>query len=945
MDVSHLSIENEGSSNRKIINNTYRILKKIGQGQFGKVMLAENVSEKDSNILLPTPSTNSIKGSRKKSSEKSPKNKYVAIKTINRIDKTRLITKTYLSHTTKIKREIQIMKGCKHPNVVQLYQVIDDLKYDKILLVLEYCKYGEVDWKNYNHYHEKHNKNGQGLTLNKLLRDVINGLEYLHDYKHIIHRDLKPSNLLISADKTIKISDFGVSLILENNANDDKELGKTMGTPAFFAPELCQFVNNRLSMLNDADRAKSKIDNKIDLWSLGVILYCLVFHNLPFNGNNEFSLFKKIVTEPLKFPQIKKSSRTTLEDVNELKLLKDLINKLLIKDPKQRMTIKDIKQHAFTTFDLQNSKQISEFVEFNKKLISNQNKPISNETGLATKIRKFFSNKTEPSLAPPNHDIIQQQKEHEINEQKLLNDPTSLSNLEPVDDLLNSYFDDSSSMGSLEKEEVEPYDTSEVLRSLNDDNLKEQDSQSAFNMLISNSSNLSISSHKALEKPPSATTRTLREKPSNDNFSIDKFFLNSPTNNAAFNSEDTLKNPSFESKNKVGVPPPLKIKDSFHEKNNNSNPSLNTITTAQKTPLSTQTFNHSPIMTPGTTNDEIITIGAGSPSSIKSMISPSRRFFSRSKKSTKLQSAESEKKPTISSLSSPEKKPKERLQNTKKFTDLMEPPPIFGGLTSKTDSNNKSSEQSYKNNKSFEIPNQDSISLKVFNESPKNVASPTCSRKNSVSSSIRSVGLTRIASSTSSLNLNAYLTDDAFSLSSTTKSKHKRLSLLSSSSISEQEEIELPSLPPPKSKPLKSPTNYIVDNSPLQSQKSPYSFKNTVGKSPLQLQHDYSSLRNQTTPTAFSRGIVNDQLDFSRNSDEVEDENFSDEEQADDTFVVGGDDNFNFWTNGVRNASLDIPYSTSSNANSREHFKPQQLPTELPKKRIATMDEFLDRIE
>ncbi|ODV65112.1 Pkinase-domain-containing protein, partial [Hyphopichia burtonii NRRL Y-1933] len=676
MDVSHLSIENEGSSNRKIINNTYRILKKIGQGQFGKVMLAEN-----------------------KSIEKSPKNKYVAIKTINRIDKTRLITKTYLSHTTKIKREIQIMKGCKHPNVVQLYQVIDDLKYDKILLVLEYCKYGEVDWKNYNHYHEKHNKNGEGLTLNKLLRDVINGLEYLHDYKHIIHRDLKPSNLLISADKTIKISDFGVSLILENNANDDKELGKTMGTPAFFAPELCQFVNNRLSMLNDADRAKSKIDNKIDLWSLGVILYCLVFHNLPFNGNNEFSLFKKIVTEPLKFPQIKKSSRTTLEDVNELKLLKDLINKLLIKDPKQRMTIKDIKQHAFTTFDLQNSKQISEFVEFNKKLISNQNKPISNETGLATKIRRFFSNKPEPSPAPPNHDIIQQQKEHEINEQKLLNDPTSLSNLEPVDDLLNSYFDDSSSMGSLEKEEVEPYDTSEVLRSLNDDNLKEQD--------------------------------------------------------------NTLKNPSFESKNKVGVPPPLKIKDSFHEKKSNSDPSLNTITTAQKTPLSTQTFNHSPIMTPGTTNDEIITIGAGSPSSIKSMISPSRRFFSRSKKSTKLQSAESEKKPTISSLSSPEKKPKERLQNTKKFTDLMEPPPIF-----------------------------DSISLKVFNESPKNVASPTCSRKNSVSSSIRSVGLTRIASSTSSLNLNAYLTDDAFSLSSTTKSKHKRLSLLSSSSSLEDTDVD-----------------------------------------------------------------------------------------------------------------------------------------------------------
>ena len=132
------------------------------------------------------------------------------------------------------------MKQCNHPNIVKLYQVIDDLRFDKILLILEYCQYGEIDWKRYNHYREKYRKidteSTRGntnsipqtrLTLNKILRDIINGLEYLHDDKHIIHRDLKPSNLLINQDNTVKISDFGVSLLLENNANDAKNWQKS----------------------------------------------------------------------------------------------------------------------------------------------------------------------------------------------------------------------------------------------------------------------------------------------------------------------------------------------------------------------------------------------------------------------------------------------------------------------------------------------------------------------------------------------------------------------------------------------------------------------------------------------------------------------------------------------------------------------------------------------
>lgn len=436
MNCLELRVTLDKGTNKKVVNLRYRLLQTIGQGQYGKVLLAED--------LQANPTT------------------HVAIKTINRIDKAQLITKTYLSHTTKIKREIEIMKGCNHPNVVKLYSVIDDLKYDKILLVLQYCKFGEIDWKKYNHYYEKYLKpDEKGITLNKILRDVINGLEYLHKYKRIIHRDLKPSNLLISSDRTIKISDFGVSLILENNANDDKELGKTMGTPAFYAPELCQFVNNRLLMFNESDLAKSKIDNRIDIWSLGVILYCLFFHAFPFEGNNAFGLFKNIVNGELKFPRTRESSRVQVEDLEELELLKDIIRKLLSKDPNNRPTLSDLKRHKFTTFEL-TKEEAKSFYDFNDNLIAKQSSLAGQPEGkkLTNRIKKFFNK--ENSVVSEDYDPIMPSAPFASETP----DPRSSLDLEHVDDLLDSYLDDSSSFGSLESE-AEAVDTTDILGSIN----------------------------------------------------------------------------------------------------------------------------------------------------------------------------------------------------------------------------------------------------------------------------------------------------------------------------------------------------------------------------------------------------------------------------------------------------------------------------------------------
>ncbi|KAM9919628.1 hypothetical protein OXX59_007806 [Metschnikowia pulcherrima] len=645
MDIQKLHIELDKSTRRKIVNSRFRLVQSIGQGQFGKVLLAQDL--------------------------KQGPEKYVAIKTINRVDTARLITKTYLSHTTKIKREIQIMKECDHPNVVKLFQVIDDMKYDKILLVLEYCALGEIDWKKYNHYHEKYLKNpDKRLCLNRILRDVTNGLEYLHSYKNIIHRDLKPSNLLISSDRTIKISDFGVSLILENNANDDKELGKTMGTPAFFAPELCQFVNNRLSMFNEKDLLQSRIDARIDLWSLGVTLYCLFYHQLPFEGFNEFGLFKNIVNAELRFPKTKRSSLAKLDDVKELSLLEDLIRRLLAKEPSKRPTLTEIKNHGFTNFDLTKAES-EKFKSMNRQIVAAQSplaaEAFAAETRLTSRLRKLFISRSETPESSPNfaNDIS-------VKKEPVSAPTINVLELEKVDDLLDAYLDDSSSFGSLE-DDTEAVETG-FFGSLGEYKPEYPDAQ------LRNSSPGAI--------PPPGPPKDL--------------------------------------------PPPLKLSSSNFDLSKTKSPQ-----NSRNSPLRQYHGEKTP-----TSATPVVTIGPDSPSSIKSVFSPSRRFFSRFKKKTT--------EPTISALT-----------GTMEKGDFIKlaPPPTFGGWEKP-------------------ISNRNSFS---------SVDSGQNSRKNSVCSST-SNGISKISSSSSSLNLHAYLMDSPAASSGRESFQSARVELPKESNFSESDE-------------------------------------------------------------------------------------------------------------------------------------------------------------
>lgn len=892
MDVKTLSIKLDPNTHRKVINGTYRVIRKIGEGQFGKVLLGEVVKD-DSWVddrSADTTQGGKLRGldqdiegggklrgsidtaqdigggdSRSIRSDTGSKNEYdkkddtrndigndirndindnsiegnfIAIKTINRVDRSRLLTKSYLSQTTKIKREIQIMKSCNHPNVVKLHHVIDDMKYDKILLIMEYCKFGELDFKSYSHYYEKYKSTpSDSMTLNKILRDCVNGLDYLHRVKNIIHRDLKPSNLLISADKTIKISDFGVSLILENNINDEKELGKIMGTPAFYAPELCQFVNRnsiRLSkgtesLLNVTNpqvsqKSDTKIDKGIDIWALGVTIYCLIFNDLPFNGNNEYDLFRKIVKDELRFPQIEFTKRVTEADRNEMVLVKDLLRGMLMKDAHKRFSLERVRQHGFTTFDMTDIER-RDFIA-NKPTISTKAIPTKAiPTPLAkapaktapkiappllaspvlSKIKTFFRKKKPPMLvlaSNPPRVVADPAVVVPVEPQSTIVSPINISQLEPLDDLLDSYLDDSLSFGSIEGD----YDTTNILGALNDSifgtlpmvspvkvnhrlSISSDESPKKVTLRLDTTSNMDPPKPKMDPSIPNMDKNARYDsQPKRDanipivdfpNMFIPKGYADSPkgfhSRDASYTSSPiAFENPkrddlftsspfAFSPSSRAPSPGPPSLagitSHSYGTFPNDSARDFSLQPPRKESPYGYSSAAASSLsinthVSPSTpTNSHMVTIGDRSPGSIRSMFSPTQRFFSRIKKQKSANL-----KPTINSLSSPAKKKLDPAATRRKYTDLMEPPPIFG-------LNVAYPKESPSPNASTGSLQASLIDSKSASNSPTNKISPTSSsRKNSVGSAF---GLSRITSSSSSLNLHAYLTDDNFLLAST----------------------------------------------------------------------------------------------------------------------------------------------------------------------------------
>uniref|UniRef100_A0A1J3K2R4 non-specific serine/threonine protein kinase n=1 Tax=Noccaea caerulescens TaxID=107243 RepID=A0A1J3K2R4_NOCCA len=221
----------------------YEVGKLLGQGTFAKVYHARNLRNGDS----------------------------VAVKVI---DKDRVLK---VGMTDQIKREISVMRLLRHPNIVELHEVM--ATKSKIYFVMEHVKGGELFNK------VSTGKLREGVARN-YFQQLVLAVHYCHS-RGVCHRDLKPENLLLDEEGNLKVSDFGLSALADSRRQDGL-LHTTCGTPAYVAPEVIS--------------RKGYDGFKADVWSCGVILFVLLAGYLPFRDSNLMELYKKIGKAEFKFP-------------------------------------------------------------------------------------------------------------------------------------------------------------------------------------------------------------------------------------------------------------------------------------------------------------------------------------------------------------------------------------------------------------------------------------------------------------------------------------------------------------------------------------------------------------------------------------------------------------------------------------------------------------------
>ncbi|WFD33867.1 non-specific serine/threonine protein kinase [Malassezia cuniculi] len=312
----HAFTQDLSDGSRKL--NQYRIKGVIGSGSYGVVHLGELIEDPTCKVALKEFGKarlrrfRLIEGQRRRDNKSGAGHQLhdVPIPNSEDADEDPLFL---------IRSEIAIMKRLRHPNVVQLFEVLDDAVNQCIYMVFEYCGGGPII------------KLDNGLDTEPLpeekARDyfvqIVQGVDYLHA-NGIVHRDIKPDNLLLTDDgKMCKIVDFGVSEMM-NRGNDT--MHHAVGSPAFMSPELCTHTESATQGRSD------------DIWALGVSLYVMLVGRLPFDPSNMLDLTRAIIEDEPEYPS------TLSADA------KDLLQRMLAKSADDRITTRQILKHPWATY-------------------------------------------------------------------------------------------------------------------------------------------------------------------------------------------------------------------------------------------------------------------------------------------------------------------------------------------------------------------------------------------------------------------------------------------------------------------------------------------------------------------------------------------------------------------------------------------------------------------
>jgi protein-serine/threonine kinase len=242
----------------------FKHLKVLGQGSFGKVLLVKNERN----------------------------DKLYAMKIL---DKKYIVKRKQVTHT---QTERALLEKLKHPFIVRLNYAFQDSK--KLYFLTEFLQGGEL------FFHLRKNSGYKEKAVRFYMCQILLALEYMHDNNYI-YRDLKPENILIDKEGNIKLTDFGLSKVISNNA-DINTTNTLCGTLEYIAPEIFK---------------RKPYDKSIDWFSFGVVLYEMLTGQLPFHIKNEE--FDESKYKNIKYPE-KMSPEA-----------KELIEKLIEIEPEKRL--------------------------------------------------------------------------------------------------------------------------------------------------------------------------------------------------------------------------------------------------------------------------------------------------------------------------------------------------------------------------------------------------------------------------------------------------------------------------------------------------------------------------------------------------------------------------------------------------------------------------------
>ncbi|KAI8145046.1 kinase-like protein [Fennellomyces sp. T-0311] len=219
----------------------------------------------------------------------------------------------------QLRREVEIQGNLRHPNILRLYGYFHD--ETRVYLILELAAKGEL-------YKELQ---AQGSFPEEVAAQYIaqmaNALLYLHS-KRVIHRDIKPENLLLGLKGELKIGDFGWSV---KTGVTESRRSTLCGTLDYLPPEIVQGRSHT---------------EKVDLWSLGILLYEMLCGKPPFEEEDSYeTTYKRIISVDLRIPSYVSKDAA------------DLIRNLLVYKSADRLPLRSVVLHPFITKHVKQDKR------------------------------------------------------------------------------------------------------------------------------------------------------------------------------------------------------------------------------------------------------------------------------------------------------------------------------------------------------------------------------------------------------------------------------------------------------------------------------------------------------------------------------------------------------------------------------------------------------------